>query len=203
MEKLKFKTVGNIFFYEIPKIKGSRFIGRVYPVKSKDEAEALLEKIRKKFYNVTHNCFAYKLGLDDKVIFRYSDDGEPSGTAGKPIYTFLESYDVTDVLIVVTRIYGGTKLGTGGLIRAYGQSAKEVLENCDIIDVEIFSSLKFKFKYDFTNLVMNIVNKFDATITKELYGDDAEIEIKINSAYYDSFVKDIFERSNGQIIVKE
>lgn len=199
MQKEKFKTINEIFFFEIPKIKGSRFIGRVYPISSKIEAEKLLDSIRKEFYNVTHNCFAYKTGLGENNVYRFSDDGEPSGTAGKPILTALESFDLTNVLIVVTRIYGGTKLGTGGLIRAYAQSAKEVLENCNIIEVEITTKLKFVYKYDYTNLVMNIINKFEATIVQESYGDLAEMIIKLNSAYKDSFIEDIFERSNGQI----
>ncbi len=205
MEKNSFLTVKNIFFYEIPKIKGSRFIGRIYPVSSKEDAENKLENIRKEFYNVTHNCFAYKVGnvTDNDSIFRFSDDGEPTGTAGKPILNAINSASLTNVLVVVSRIYGGTKLGTGGLIRAYGQSAREVLESCDIIEVEIFSLLSFFYDYDFTNLVMNIINKFDSSIVSESYGDFAEMRIKLNSAYKENFIQDIFERSNGKIIVNK
>jgi len=203
MEKNSFLTVKNNFFYEIPKIKGSRFIGRVYPVSSKEDAENKLEDIRKEFYNVTHNCFAYRVGSStgDGSIFRFSDDGEPAGTAGKPILNSINSASLTNILVVVTRIYGGTKLGTGGLIRAYGQSAREVLDNCNIIEVEIFSLLSFFYEYDFTNLVMNLVNKFDSSIVSENYGDFAEMEIKINSAFKECFIQDIFERSNGKIKV--
>jgi len=199
-KKKKFKTINKVFFYEIPKIKGSRFIGRLYPIESKLEAENLLEEIRKDFYNVTHNCFAYRTGInEDDIIYRFSDDGEPSGTAGKPILTTLESFGLTNVLIVVTRIYGGTKLGTGGLIRAYSQSAREVIENCKIIEIELYSTIKFSYEYDLTNLVMNINNKFEATIISESYGDSAEMEIKVNSAFTEDFINEIFERSNGKI----
>ena len=203
MQKNSYITIKDIFFYEIPKIKGSRFIGRVYPINSKIEAEDQLVKVKKEFYNVTHNCFAYKIRDNENLIFRFSDDGEPSGTAGKPILTAIDSMNLINVLVVVTRIYGGTKLGTGGLIRAYGQSANEVLLNCDIIEVELFDNVSFSYEYDFTNLVMNVVNKFNAKIIFESYNDIAHMKIKINSGFKKKFIDDIFERSNGKIIVNK
>ena len=102
------------------KIKGSRFIGIISPVADKVNAEKILIEIRKEFRNATHNCFAYRINSQE---FRYSDDGEPSGTAGRPILSMIDKYQLQRVVLVVTRYFGGTKLGTGGLIRAYSQSA--------------------------------------------------------------------------------
>ena len=109
------------------KIKGSRFIGEVVPASSIEDAEAALGQIRKREYNATHHCWAYRLGVKGD-LFRYSDDGEPSGTAGQPILRHIDGLGITNILVVVTRYYGGTKLGTGGLIRAYGEAARLVLE---------------------------------------------------------------------------
>ncbi len=110
------------------KVKGSRFIGRAFPLSSVESIEAKIHEIRKAEYNATHNTFAWIVGYGDAQAKRYSDDGEPSGTAGRPILQALEGQEITNALVVVTRYFGGTKLGTGGLARAYGSSAKDTVE---------------------------------------------------------------------------
>ena len=104
--------------------KKSKFIASVYPVKTVEEAEALLVKLRKQYYDATHNCYAYQIG-ERNEFQKASDDGEPQGTAGKPILEVLKNEEIKDTLVCVTRYFGGTLLGTGGLVRAYGKAAKE------------------------------------------------------------------------------
>lgn len=111
--------------------KKSRFIGEIYPIGSEEEAQNIVNQIRKKHYDARHHCFAYVLGEKNEVE-RCSDDGEPSGTAGRPMLDLLVGAGVHDVLAVVTRYFGGTLLGTGGLVRAYSAATKEALENCEI-----------------------------------------------------------------------
>ncbi|MCP4685670.1 MAG: YigZ family protein, partial [bacterium] len=110
------------------KVKGSRFIGETFKVANVAEALEKLDEVRKREYNATHHCYAYITGLGREQVFKYSDDGEPSGTAGRPIYDIIAGADVTSILCVVTRYFGGTKLGTGGLVRAYGETAREALK---------------------------------------------------------------------------
>ncbi len=109
------------------KEKGSRFIAYLYPIKTPNDAENILKSLKKEHYNATHVCFAWRVGNGEEKQFRYSDDGEPNGTAGIPIYHALQGSGLFNVLIASVRYFGGTKLGTGGLIRAYSASAKSVL----------------------------------------------------------------------------
>jgi uncharacterized YigZ family protein len=152
MKKITYKTIKENSQYEIEKIKGSRFIGTLIKVSTRDEAEMELEAIRKKYYNATHNCFAYIVGTETDQVSRFSDDREMSGTAGKPMMLVMESGEITNTLLIVTRYYGGTKLGTGGLIKAYTSSAKETLANSNIIDVEIKEEVEFSYVYDNTSI---------------------------------------------------
>ncbi|MCK4981072.1 MAG: YigZ family protein [Candidatus Delongbacteria bacterium] len=166
MKKITYKTLKENFQYEIDKIKGSRFIGTLIKVPTRDKAEQELEAIRKKYYNATHNCFAYIVGTESDKISRFGDDGEMSGTAGKPMMLVMESSEITNTLLIVTRYYGGTKLGTGGLIKAYTNSTKETLAHSNIIDVEIKDEIEFRYVYDNTSIVMNLINKYEAEIVE-------------------------------------
>ncbi|PID31058.1 MAG: YigZ family protein [Candidatus Cloacimonadota bacterium] len=199
IEKEQFLTVKSSFVVEIDKIKGSRFIGRVLPVGSRDEAELELEKVRKSFYDATHNCFAYKVGLGKDEISRYSDDGEPSGTAGKPIFSVIEGSGLTNILVVSTRYFGGTKLGTGGLIKAYTESAKAAIEGCERKVVEIFSNMEFSYHYDDTSLVMSMISRYEAKIIDEKFSDSASVKLRINRAFVEKFKEELFDKSNGKI----
>ncbi|MCB0713455.1 MAG: YigZ family protein [Ignavibacteriae bacterium] len=114
------------------KVRGSRFIATAIPVSSKDEANDVLDQIRKEFWDATHNCFAYQLAPNG-AEYRFSDDGEPSGTAGKPILFAMQQRDLLDVLVVVTRYFGGTKLGAGGLARAYAEATNNVLDQVSVV----------------------------------------------------------------------
>ncbi|HVP06320.1 MAG TPA: YigZ family protein [Candidatus Acidoferrum sp.] len=129
------------------KVKASRFIGETCLVESVDEALARLTAIRKREHAATHHCFAYRVGLGEQFAFKYSDGGEPSGTAGKPIYDIIEGQKLTQIILIVTRYFGGTKLGTGGLAHAYGDAARLVLEKSGV--KENFIWQRFRFQLDF------------------------------------------------------
>ncbi|MBN2835264.1 MAG: YigZ family protein [Candidatus Delongbacteria bacterium] len=201
MSKECFYTVPENSEFEIDKIKGSRFIGRIFRVDSKEKAEEIITLNKKKFYDATHNCFAYKIGVGDRSLTRFSDDGEPSGTAGKPILSVIEGENITNTLVIVTRYYGGTKLGTGGLIKAYTLSAKEAIQNIEKICVEIRSDIVFDFDYDMTSLVMNMISAYEGKIMDEVYADNVSIVVNINNSFIMKFKNEIFEKSLGKILV--
>ena len=133
---IKYKTIYKEAEAEIIE-KKSKFIATVRPVKTEEEAQSFIEEMRKKYWDATHNVFAYQIG-ERNQIQRFSDDGEPSGTAGLPVLDVLKGEDVKDVAIVVTRYFGGTLLGTGGLVRAYGKAAKEGLLEAGIIEKKLY-----------------------------------------------------------------
>ena len=140
------------------KEKGSKFIAEAFTVMSEDEAKAAIADIKKKYFDARHHCFAYMIGPDKKA-FRASDDGEPSGTAGKPILNQILSKDVTNVCVVVTRYFGGIKLGTSGLINAYKTAAREALENARIVEKTINNIYSLEFEYPLMNEVMRIMKE--------------------------------------------
>ena len=138
------------------KEKGSKFIAETFVVTSEDEAKAAVASVKKKYFDARHHCYAYMIGPDKKT-FRSSDDGEPSGTAGKPILNQILSKDVTNLCIVVTRYFGGIKLGTSGLINAYKTAAREALDNSTIVEKNINEIYSLEFEYPLMNEVMRIL----------------------------------------------
>ena len=140
------------------KEKGSKFIAEAFIVMSEDEAKAAITAIKKEYFDARHHCYAYMIG-PEKKIFRSSDDGEPSGTAGKPILNQILSKDVTNVCIVVTRYFGGIKLGTSGLINAYKTASREALENAQIVEKTINNIYSLEFEYPLMNEVMRIMKE--------------------------------------------
>ncbi len=161
-------------------IERSRFICYVSPAESREEAEEFFAAIRKKHKDATHNVPAMVLG--DKMQIQWaSDDGEPQGTSGAPMAQMLVSMGLTNVAVIVTRYFGGTMLGIGGLIQAYSECAKQVIENSKIIETEILKTVKFSYDFDLVPIVRNIVNKFNAKIVNEKYDKTAECEISINT----------------------
>ncbi len=153
-------------------VKGSKFISSLIPVKSKEEAEKKLEAIRKHYHDATHNCFAYRIYPD---IEKYSDDGEPSNTAGKPIMSVIKGNDLFNVLVVVTRYFGGTKLGVGGLIKAYSESAKNVVESCKAIFLENIKTVEVVVNFNEVSYIYHLSNQYGMKIEKEEYKNDGVI----------------------------
>jgi uncharacterized YigZ family protein len=140
------------------KEKGSKFIAETFTVMSEDEAKAAVASVKKKYFDARHHCFAYMIGPDKKT-FRSSDDGEPSGTAGKPILNQILSKDVTNVCVVVTRYFGGIKLGTSGLINAYKTAARDALENAQVAEKTINEIYSLEFEYPLMNEVMRVMKE--------------------------------------------
>lgn len=136
--------------------KGSRFLAFADPATSTDQVKKLIEEYRKEYHGARHHCFAYMLGYD-KSAWRSNDDGEPSGTAGKPILGQINSNDLTNILIVVVRYFGGTLLGVSGLINAYRSSAADAIKNAEVIDCIVRDYYRVKFPYDSMNEVMKII----------------------------------------------
>lgn len=150
--------------------KGSKFIAFALPVTSEEEIKGKLAEIKKKYYDARHHCYAYILG-PDKAVFRMNDDGEPSSTAGRPIYGQLLSHDITNVLIVVVRYFGGTKLGVPGLINAYRTAAKDAIEANTIIEKTIDETYEIRFDYVAMNSVMQILKHDGIKINGQSYED--------------------------------
>lgn len=159
------------------KDKGSKFIGLAFPVKTEEEAKHIIIDVKKKYYDATHHCYAYQIGHVGEPNFRINDDGEPSGTAGKPIYGQILSNHLTDILIIVVRYFGGTKLGVSGLINAYKTCAMLTLNEAKKIDMPIKHLYEIVFQYDDLNNVMQLLKKYNAEITATEYGND---QVKIH-----------------------
>jgi len=177
------------------KEKGSRFIARVIPVASEEQAEARIHALRKAEHDATHHCTAFRLGADAD-LYRSNDDGEPSGTAGAPILRQIEGCELTDILVVVTRYYGGTKLGTGGLIRAYGAAASGALDATPVRTKVLRERLAVVFAYDDTSPAMHTINRFDGEVTDSDYGVGTRLVVAIPRSKVDAF-RDAFTNALG------
>ncbi len=173
-----FKTIAfpseEILFKE----KNSKFFGYAFPLTSEDQIKPLVEPLRKKHFNAVHFCYAFQLGTDS-VTFRANDDGEPSNSAGMPIYGQIQSFGVTNVLVVIVRFFGGTKLGVGGLISAYKTAATMTLESATIIEKTIDIHYLVSFDYKNMNKVMRIIKEKKLLIVAQKTETSCEIEIAI------------------------
>ena len=153
-----YKTIANPSEEVLFKEKSSKFFGYAFPVCSQDEIKTNLEHLKKQHFGAVHFCYAYQIGTE-KVEFRANDDGEPSNSAGMPIYGQIQSFELTNILIVVVRYFGGTKLGVGGLISAYKTTAQMALEAAEIIDKTIDVNFNISFDYKNINKVMRIIKE--------------------------------------------
>lgn len=179
------KSVESIY-----KEKGSKFLSFLYPVTSVEEVKEYLTQLKKKYYDATHHCYAYIIGYD-KETFRMNDDGEPSSTAGKPIYGQLQSNDLTNVLLVVVRYFGGTKLGVSGLIKAYKESSAECIALAQIVERQVKNKYNIYFAYEDMNVVMNILKQNNAEQKNQIFDLNCQIEVLIdkrNSSKFESSI---------------
>ena len=210
MNKLFYKTIITHNEFELPKIKWSRFIGNIFHVENKDDVEKFLQHIKDKYPDATHHCYAYKydvkhaLDIFGNTVFstkenKANDDGEPTGTAGKPILNIIEKNQIFNVLIIVTRYFGGTMLGVGGLVQAYSECAKQTLALAQTTEAEILSTIEFTYKFDLTQAIRNLLNKYQCKVIEEKYDINAYTKIRVNTWYLIDFKKDIFDISKGQI----
>ena len=148
------------------KIKASKFIAEIFPVNNIEEVNHFLNQVKEMHPKANHHCWAYKLGVPMET-YRANDDGEPSGTAGKPILGQLDAFDVTNILCVGTRYFGGTLLGTGGLIKAYKESTKEVLSKAEIIEVKPIYKIRVKFNFEQLPMIMEAAKRFPGIIEEK------------------------------------
>jgi uncharacterized YigZ family protein len=162
----------------IYKEKGSKFLSFAYPVTSIDEIKALIEQKRKEHHNARHVCFAYMLGAD-RATFRTNDDGEPSGTAGRPILGQINSNQLTDILIIVVRYFGGILLGTGGLTQAYKSAAAEAIAAANIEERLVEAVYKVKFGYEVMNDVMRVIKEYALFIVSQEQTLDCRITFRV------------------------
>jgi len=166
-------------------VKGSRFIGNAFPVDTKEKAHGVLDVIKAKYYDATHNCYAYcigQLGME----YRFADDGEPSGTAGKPILFMINKFNFKDIIVIVTRYFGGTKLGVGGLSRAYSDSASSVLELCKSKPVYITTRIKVFCAYEDVSALKKLTNEY-AVRCEEFYRDSVEFVMDVQVSRIEEF----------------
>ncbi|MCD4681654.1 MAG: YigZ family protein [Bacteroidales bacterium] len=161
----------------IYKEKGSKFISFAFPVIDEKDVKSKIEELRKEYHDARHYCYAYRLGFD-KSIYRVNDDGEPSGTAGRPIYGQIVSKDLTNIMVVVVRYFGGTKLGVSGLINAYKTATKEALDNAQIITKTIQDIYQVNFDYESMNDVMKIIK--EENINQIFHSFDLKCVIKFS-----------------------
>lgn len=167
--------------------KKSKFISFAIPVQTVDDVKLEIEKYRKEYYDARHVCWAYMLGYE-REEFRANDDGEPSGTAGKPILGQINSNELTNILIVVIRYFGGVKLGTSGLITAYKEAAIEAINSAEIIEKTVDMEVSFQFEYPFMNDVMKIVKDLEPTILAQEYDMDCGMSLRIRKGLYDQLI---------------
>lgn len=158
--------------------KRSKFIAIALPVRSVEEVKACLEEYQKKYYDARHVCYAYMLGPERKE-FRANDNGEPSGTAGKPILGQINSNGLTDILVIVVRYFGGIKLGTSGLIVAYKAAAAEAIGNAEVVERTVDATIGFRFEYPLMNEVMRIVKEEGPEIVSQGYDNDCLMALRI------------------------
>jgi uncharacterized YigZ family protein len=173
------------------KDRGSRFIALAYPVESADEVKPILDSLRKEYHDARHHCYAYMLGAE-RIIWRVNDDGEPSGSAGKPILGQINSAGITDILIVVIRYFGGTLLGVSGLINAYRSAAADALANATIVERRVCTTLHITFPYLAMNDVMKVLKEEDADQSDQLFDTGCAMTI--------SFPASLEERIRGRLM---
>jgi len=181
VQALTYKTISesSVGFF---KDKGSKFFSYAFPVKTEQEIKPIIDRIKKDYFDARHHCYAYRLG-PDKIIYRVNDDGEPSGTAGKPIFGQIQSNDLTNILIVVVRYFGGTLLGTTGLIQAYKLSSANAIANSKIIECNVFSVYKLCFDYADLNKVMKLCKDLNLVYVNPVFDLKSSIILNIKKEF--------------------
>lgn len=192
------KPVENILIKE----KGSKFIGFAFPVNNETELKNALEKVRTEHPKATHHCYAFRMGLNGEN-YRANDDGEPSGSAGLPIYNQLLANEITNVLVISVRYYGGTKLGVSGLVKAYKESAKITLEEAKIITKELEIEIEIRFNFSQQNVIFTLLSKFDAKVLNFDADENCILTASIKVAQKESISEKLSEMQNVKYMFLE
>lgn len=193
--EFSFNTIKSPVENILLKEKGSKFIGFAFPVDDEAELKKSLGKIREEHPKATHHCYAYRLGIKGEN-YRANDDGEPSGSAGLPIYNQLLAHEITNVLVIVVRYYGGTKLGVSGLVKTYKESAKITLEEAEIVKKELESEIEISFGFSQQNQIFTLLSKFDGRILDFLSDEKCIITAKIKTSIKENISEQLSEMQN-------
>ena len=197
MALTRYRTIAKRFRYEPDKIKGSRFIVDLAPVTSTAEAEAFLAEIRAEFPDAGHHCFAWIIDPEGKLT-RSSDDGEPGSSAGPPILRMIEGHDLTGLVAVVSRWFGGTKLGVGGLMRAYGGCAGEAMDRCEIIEVRVQAAMVISYPYECSGAVEGLMRACEVETKLSEYTDRVVLTVSMPKDRESEFRSELMERCAGR-----
>lgn len=184
--------------------KKSRFIGAVMPCKTEVEALAFIEQRKKQFWDATHNVFAYIVREQGATpIKRCSDDGEPQGTAGRPVLDVLEKENLTDLCVVATRYFGGIMLGAGGLVRAYSHTSKIAVDAAQILHMSVCKLLRLEFDYSLYGKISYILPNYNIAVETSDFGENVRLDLLIRQDRTAAFLKELTELTNGQVVPQE
>ncbi len=178
-------------------VDGSRFLAEAVAVATQTAAEEAISAVRTREHKATHHCWAYRVGVAGDT-FRYNDDGEPSGTAGPPILRRMNAQDLTNTLVVVTRYFGGTELGAGGLTRAYGTAAAAALERADRVERVVRTPVRVRYAYDDTAPAEQVLRHFDADVQDSEYTDVTTLTVGVRKSQVDTFAKAFWDALSGR-----
>ena len=210
MQKLTYRTINNEFQYEIPKIKGSRFLTYSLPCQGKSAAEDFLLKIKKEHFSATHHCSAYRLWTHvhedlfwnifiDPLSSKANDDWEPTNTAWKPILNVLEWEKLLNITAIVVRYFWWTLLWVWWLIQAYTQATKEAIAKCNIVEKEILKNFELVHEYNQTSLIAHLMAKYDIKLISEICNEKTKKILSINQWLLQDFSKELYESSNWKL----
>ena len=185
-----YRTLGAHVEHEPDKTKGSRHIANLFPVTDQQQIDDALASVRARMPDANHHAFAWRLGRGEND-FRYSDDGEPSGSAGRPMLQQLDGRGLTDVLAVVTRYFGGTKLGTGGLVRAYGGAVQAALDLAEVVEVIPHATVRVVHAYEDSGALASVCNQFGLQPTDSDYGAEVSVTLSIPQVQAEELVRAI------------
>lgn len=197
----EYKTVSSQAVAELEE-KKSRFIATVKPVATEEEAFEFINALKTKYWDATHNVYAFSIGTES-LLQRFSDDGEPSGTAGLPVMEAIKRSDLRDVAVVVTRYFGGTLLGAAGLIRTYGRSALMGLEAAGVVTRRLCREMQLVMEYTLLGKLQNVVLAAGYSIKEITYGADVEMAVRVPVDETDEFEKLVIEASSGRVLIEQ
>lgn len=202
MNKSPYKVLSEPLMVQT-EVKRSKFLAYLAPTPGVAQAKAFINQIRALHPDASHNCWAYVASRPENSIdIGFSDDGEPSGCAGRPMLNVLQGCGVGEITVVVSRYFGGIKLGTGGMARAYGAAVSAVLAQAVTVEKKVHCQLSFSCDYHWTNLVEQLVKQYDGAITGSDYGEAIDYRVEVDIRQQERFIAELNQRSNGQISAK-
>ena len=194
-------TISENSTYEIVE-KKSKFIANLIYIEGKEEAESIIKEYKKRFHDARHNCYAYRVYDENEIYEKSSDDGEPSGTAGAPMLNLLQKNDLCNIIIIVTRYFGGILLGTGGLVRAYSGATIGAIDNCKKAKIEPGTEFQIELDYPNYQSLQYYCNKNNITIKNSEYNENITCILEMNNTIKDRFLEDVKNKSLNILEIK-